>query len=176
MPALTPLGKILLTTFGLGHMRPASGTWGSMPTVVIAGGLILAGAAPCGAGLWPSVVYHGVLVLVLVVFSAACVIYGDGAEVHFGKKDPGSVVADETAGQAIPLMGLPAAATGELHHLVFTLLVAFVAFRACDIIKAWPARGMQRYPGGWGILVDDLVAGVQAAVVVQVVTRVMWGG
>ncbi len=164
-----------MTTFGLGLMRPASGTWGSMPTVVIAGVLLMCGARPCGAGPVESVVYHAVLAAVLVFFSWACVMYGDGAEVYFGKKDPGSVVADETAGQAIALMALPAAATGTPGRAVLSLGIAFVAFRVCDIVKAWPARGWQRYPGGWGILIDDLVAGVQALVIVQVVVRAMWG-
>ena len=177
--SLSPVGKMLVTTFGLGHMRPASGTWGSMPTVAIAGGMMLLGARPCGAGLWPSVIYHGVLLAVLLVFSWVCIAFGDAAEVHFGKKDPGSVVADETAGQAIALMALPAAATGEFWHMAVTLAIAFVAFRVLDILKLWPANGLQKCPGGWGILLDDLVAGVQALVVVQVVVRVgvrvMWG-
>lgn len=169
--SLSPVGKAMLTTFGLGLMRPASGTWGSMPTVALAGALMLAGVRPCGDGLLASVIYHGVLAAVLVSFSWACIAFGDGAEVYFGKKDPGSVVADETAGQAIPLMAIPAAATGTFWHLVATLAIAFVAFRVCDIVKAWPARGWQRYPGGWGILIDDLVAGVQAMVIVQLVVR-----
>src|SRR5271154_473027 len=101
--SLSPVGKMLVTTFGLGLMRPASGTWGSMPTVAIAGGLMLLGARPCGAGILQSVIYHGVLVAVLLIFSWPCIAYGDAAEIYFGKKDPGSVVADETAGQAIAL-------------------------------------------------------------------------
>ncbi|HMN41652.1 MAG TPA: phosphatidylglycerophosphatase A [Phycisphaerales bacterium] len=171
---LSPVGRTLVTTFGLGHLRPASGTWGSMPTVVIAACLLVCGARPCGDGLWPSVIYHGVLLAVLVVFSWACVMYGDGAEVYFGKKDPGSVVADETAGQAIALFALPAAATATPGRALISLGLAFLAFRLCDIVKAWPARGWQRYPGGWGILIDDLVAGVQALVIVQVAVRAMW--
>jgi phosphatidylglycerophosphatase A len=173
--SLSPLGKALITTFGLGLLRPASGTWGSMPTVALAGAMMLAGARPCGGGVWPSVVYHGVLLIVLLVFSWVCVIFGDGAEVYFGKKDPGSVVADETAGQAIALVALPAAATGSFWHLAATLAIAFVAFRVLDILKLWPANGLQKHPGGWGILLDDLAAGVQALVVVQVAARVMWG-
>ena len=172
--SLSRAGKMLLTTFGLGLMRPASGTWGSMPTVAIAGALMLLGARPCGAGLLPSVIYHGVLLAVLLIFSWACIAYGDGAEIHFGKKDPGSVVADETAGQAIALMALPAASTGTFWHMAITLAIAFVTFRVTDILKLWPANGLQKYPGGWGILMDDLVAGVQALVVVQVVVRVIW--
>ncbi len=171
---LSPVGKAMVTTFGLGLLRPASGTWGSMPTAALAGGMLLLHVRPSGEGVWPSVMYHGVLAGVLLVFSWACIKFGDGAEVYFGKKDPGSVVADETAGQAIPLMALPAAATGTFWHVVATVGIAFVAFRVLDILKLWPANGLQKQPGGWGILLDDLVAGVQAMVVVQVVVRVVW--
>jgi phosphatidylglycerophosphatase A len=172
-PVLSLLGKALVTTFGLGHMRPASGTWGSMPTVALAGGLIFLGVRPEGSGPAMSAAYHGALLAVLVVFSWVCVAFGSAAEAHFGKKDPGSVVADETAGQAIPLMALPAGATNGLPHLLFALALAFVAFRVCDIAKLWPANGLQRHGGGWGILLDDLAAGVQALVIVQVVLRAM---
>ena len=50
-------------------------------------------------------------------------------------------------------------------------LIAFAAFRLFDIAKPPPIRQVQKVRGGWGILIDDLVAGVLAAVVVQVVTR-----
>lgn len=170
--ALTPLGKLLVTTGGLGLLRPAPGTWGSMPTVALAGVLMLLGYTPAAPGL-PGIIYHGALALVLMVFSAACVIHGPAAEARFGKKDPGSVCADETAGQCLPLMLLPAAATGDLLHIALTLALAFVAFRIFDILKLPPANGLQRITGGWGILLDDLIAGVQAMIVVQLVTRLV---
>ncbi|MFI4872370.1 MAG: phosphatidylglycerophosphatase A, partial [Phycisphaerales bacterium JB061] len=97
----------MLTTFGLGRLRPASGTWGSLPPPAIAYLLVLAGLGP-GSGL-----YEAVIIAILLIFSAACVLQGDMAEAVFGKKDHGSIVADETAGQCIPLLGLqfaPAAA------------------------------------------------------------------
>jgi phosphatidylglycerophosphatase A len=175
-----------LTTFGLGFMRPASGTWGSLPPVGVAGAILLAGALlgnGAGAGAGPGaaaawhgatwVVYHTTLVVILVAFSLACVRFGDLAEARFGRKDPGQVVADETAGQCIPLMLLPASALDTWVEAGATLAGAFVLFRILDILKPWPAGGLQRLPGGWGILVDDLVAGVQAAIIMQVVTRVI---
>ena len=171
---LSPVGRTLVTTFGLGHLRPASGTWGSMPTVVIAACLLVCGARPCGDGLWPSVIYHGVRGAVPVVFAGACGRSGAGAGVSLGKRRPGSAAPDETAGQAIALFALPAAATATPGRALISLGLAFLAFRLCDIVKAWPARGWQRYPGGWGILIDDLVAGVQALVIVQVAVRAMW--
>jgi phosphatidylglycerophosphatase A len=53
------------------------------------------------------------------------------------------------------------------------LAMAFVAFRLCDILKPPPARGLQRVRGGWGIVLDDLVAGGFALALVQVVTRLV---
>lgn len=163
----------LVTTFGLGRLRPAPGTWGSLPPVVLAGLLIALGWAPEGAGLWPSVVYHAVLALVLLVFGFACIAAGDAAEARFNRKDPSEVVADETAGMCLPLMFLPATAIASPALAVFTLVYAFVAFRVMDIFKPFPARQLQSVPGGWGILLDDLVAGVYAAVLVQVLARVL---
>jgi len=163
---VTRTGTLLVTTFGLGFMRPASGTWGSLPPPAIAWGLILLGLGPTEA----PVLYHAVLAFVLVLFCWACVFHGVHAETRFGKKDPSQVVADETAGQCIPLMVLPATCESALHGMV-CCGVAFIAFRVFDIIKLPPANQLQKMKGGWGILVDDLVAGVQALVVVQVVLR-----
>lgn len=157
----------LLTTFGLGLMKPASGTWGSLPPPILAALLMGAGLGPA-AHPWA---YNGILALVLLVFAGACVLFGDHAEARFGKKDPGQVVADETAAQCIPLMFLPGAAVSHWWSAGATLLLAFLAFRVFDVIKPWPARGIQRTPGGWGILLDDLLAGAYAMAVVQAAVR-----
>lgn len=164
-----------ITVFGLGHLRPAPGTWGSLPTVALAAimSALSARAGPWslaefGPGWW---VYHAVLAAVLVGFSAACVAQGDAAEARWGK-DPSHAVADEAAGQALPLMGLPFARLDSACQVLAAFALAFVAFRVLDIIKPWPARGIQRAPGGWGVLLDDLFAGLYAAAIVQVVTRV----
>ena len=157
--------EMLLTTGGLGYLRPASGTWGSMPPVVVAGVLIVAGIGP-GTNL--SWVYFLVLALILVVYSASCVLFGLEAEAKWGK-DPSEVVADETAGQCIPLMMIPVALTGNIWSLITVLIGAFLFFRAFDILKPWPAGAMQRIAGGWGILLDDLFAGLMAGVAMLIV-------
>lgn len=157
----------LLTTFGLGYLRPASGTWGSLPTLALAAALIGTGFGPDRAGT----LYHAALLLFAMVFALSCLLSGDDAEEHFGEKDPGQVVADETAGMAIPLLALPAWSLASPGLAAFTLAFAFVAFRVCDIVKLWPARQVQSLGGGIGILLDDLIAGVQALVLVQIVLR-----
>lgn len=164
-------GLRLITVFGLGFMRPASGTWGSMPPVILAAALIALGFAP-GTSTTHTLVYHAWLAIVFVVFAGACVVQGDRAEARFGQ-DPSEVVADEVAGQCIALAALPSAALATPTKTALTLAAAFLAFRLLDIVKPWPARQLQRVPAGWGILLDDLFAGFYAMIVVQVVAR-LW--
>lgn len=153
-------------------MRPASGTWGSLPPVVVAFGLWLAGFSPAGDSA-ASGVYHGVLTAIALVFGVACVRGGVMAEEKFGH-DPKEVVADETCAQCLPLMFLPATCFANGMTTCVTLGSAFVLFRVLDIIKPWPAHGLQRVKGGWGILLDDLFAALYAVVLMQVGTRVIW--
>ncbi|MCB9844848.1 MAG: phosphatidylglycerophosphatase A [Phycisphaeraceae bacterium] len=160
-------GLVLASTFGLGYMRPAPGTWGSLPPVILALVLTQAGLGPLESP-WA---YHGVLVAVLIFFSLATVISGDLAEAVAGRKDPSLVVADETAGQCLPLMALPLVPLTYSWRAAFWTLAwlagAFVAFRLMDILKPPPAAQLQRVRGGWGILIDDLVAGLLALAIMQ---------
>lgn len=164
-------GLRLITVFGLGFMRPASGTWGSMPPVILAVVLNALGFAPDGSTT-SALVYHAALALVFVIFAGACVVQGDRAEARFGH-DPSEVVADEVAGQCMALAALPAGALATPTKSVLTLACAFLAFRLLDIVKPCPARQLQRVPAGWGILLDDLFAGFYAMIVVQTVAR-LW--
>ncbi len=152
----------LITTFGLGYRRPASGTWGSLPPCVIAAALCL---IPGGAKFLPAgefaFAFYLAMAAIVLVFSLACIVHGDEAEMFLNKKDPGEVVADETAGMALTLCALPWFETGV--HMLAWVALAFVFFRVMDIIKLWPAYGLQSAGGGWGILLDDLVAGLYAA-------------
>lgn len=154
--------KAFLTTNGLGHF-PMSGTWGSMPPVALAGVFIFAGIGPGTPLSW---IYFLTMTLILVVYSASCILYGHQAEARWGK-DPSQVVADETAGQAITLMMIPAGMLGSPMAILLSLLGAFLLFRVFDILKPWPAGAMQKYPAGWGILLDDIFAAVMAGCVVM---------
>lgn len=152
-------------------MPIASGTWGSLPPCIIAGALWLCEASPAhsATGTW---VFNAVLAAILIIFSAVCVLQGHAAESRWGK-DPSEVVADETAGQCIPLLFLPAACFSDFWRTAITIAAAFLLFRILDITKPWPARQIQRVSEGWGILLDDIIAGAYAAIVLQVVAR-MW--
>ena len=168
-----------VTAVGVGFLRPASGTWGSLPPAVVAAVLVASGQ--------PGWIVDLCLVLLLLIGSVACVRFGIAAERTFGKKDPGQVVADEVAGQAITLLALPWAGVANwaggsvppagVSATTFDLGLAaagFLLFRAFDIVKPPPANGLQRIGGGWGILIDDLIAGAMAAAVLQVAVRLMF--
>ena len=153
----------LVTAGGLGHLRPAPGTWGSIPPVVLAAALLLLTTG--------SVQYHLILLGVFLLFCLACLAWGQWAEGRFGRKDPRHVVADEVAGQCVALAAPPAIAEPLTLDGGLTIVAycsaAFLLFRIFDIIKPPPAHSLQRLKGGAGILVDDLLAGLFALGVIQ---------
>ncbi len=171
--------KWIITIGGLGLMRPAPGTWGSLPPCALAFGAVLLG--------WNATTINLMLAALLVASSAACLALGAWAEQQFIGKDPGVVVADETAGMSLTLLLVPLGAeAGEIDgaglgslaaepQVGFAFIViaaAFVLFRILDIVKAQPANLVQQFPGGWGILLDDLVAAIYANVILQVFLRI----
>lgn len=127
-----------------------------MPAAALAWAMLLMGA--------PQAVYMIVLGVWFAVFCVSCVVYGEWAEARFGKKDAGQIVADEAAGQCIPLFLLATIGVGEFWETTFTVGAAFVLFRIFDVIKPPPANAMQRLHAGWGVLIDDLFAGLYAAI------------
>jgi phosphatidylglycerophosphatase A len=78
-----------------------------------------------------------------------------------GVKDPQFVVIDEVAGQLITLIAVPMAWK--------SLLLGFILFRGFDIVKPPPVRSLERLPGGTGIVIDDVAAGLYALAVMQIV-------
>lgn len=80
-------------------------------------------------------------------------------------KDPGRVVVDEVAGQMIALLPLSVFAVSSKGWII----VSFILFRLFDIFKPYPARRLETLPSGLGIMMDDVLAGVYAAVIVAAV-------
>ncbi|MGB0951643.1 MAG: phosphatidylglycerophosphatase A [Planctomycetota bacterium] len=140
--------EMYVTWFGLGYAPVASGTFGTLGGVAIAA---LVGWT------WPTAFLPLVLGLT-VVMSFLGALAGKWAERRYGRKDPGEFVLDEVVGYlvAVAWVGFP----GWNH-----LILAFFLFRLFDIVKPPPARRLEKLPGGWGIVVDDLVAGAYALVV-----------
>ena len=138
------------TFFGAGFGKPGPGTWGSVAAV------LLWGVAGWGlhlrtSGLLSALAVGIALTLVLGIPASTIV------ERESKRADPGFVVIDEVAGQWIALLGSPA----DWHHG----LIALVLFRVFDIAKPFPVRRLERLPAGWGIVFDDVGAGLYALVV-----------
>ena len=158
---MNKLRKFLTTGLALGYAPVAPGTFGS-------GGAIAVYALAVRLLPTPYCVF-GVMALVAIFFSAVCVRLGPFTEKAFGKKDPSQCTADEWAGQAVTMLALPIAAGG----LWITCLVGFAAFRLFDIVKPPPVRQLEKLPQGWGVLVDDLAAGIYANITAQLILR-LW--
>lgn len=155
---------LALSTLGLGFLRPAPGTWGSMPPPALVFALVLLGGSWNGLNLF--------VVGLLLLSSAACIGFGRYAEKRFGLKDAPEVVADETAGVCLPLLLWPTLPAGVFEAAAFCA-GAFVLFRIFDISKPWPVARLEKLPHGWGVLLDDLMAGVYALLAMQLILRVL---
>ncbi len=139
------LKEALITWFGLGHAPVASGTFGTL------GGVVLAALA---GSLWPEhylAIVLGLAVVLLLIGSTL----GGWAERKWSRKDPGQYVLDEVVGYLV-------AAAWPVFPGWTHLGLAFLLFRITDILKPPPARQLERVKGGWGILLDDVVAGIWA--------------
>jgi len=155
---------LLVTGLGGGYFPIAPGTVGS---AFVAAAFALVACLTSG-GMF---VTNAVMVGLLVFSCLVCIRLGEFVEQTFGKKDPGQCVIDEWAGQAVAFLGAPLA--GDLKSIAIVTAVGFFAFRFFDILKPFPARRMERLPKGWGVLCDDLVAGVYASVLVQLLRFVL---
>jgi phosphatidylglycerophosphatase A len=141
---------LLATFFGIGHLQPGSGTWAAAVTVL----------------LWWSA-NHWILpswmLAAAVIASIAVTLIGIPVSTtvarESGVKDPGFVVIDEVAGQLIALIAVPL----DWKYL----LAGFILFRSFDIVKPFPLRRLERLPGGTGIMLDDVGAGLYALVLLQ---------
>lgn len=147
--------RIVATWFWIGHIPIAPGTFGSLVALPAAwailtfggeyrqGLLFLAGCAAFVVGIWASGRYAR----------------------HSRQDDPKEVVVDEVMGQWFALVF-------ALPDHIWHLAVGFLAFRLFDILKPWPANWAdKRIKGGWGIMLDDLVAGIYAAAIVYAVAH-----
>ena len=112
------------------------------------------------------------MVATAVLASMACVALGDFTERTWKTKDPGRCTVDEVAGQAVALLGMPILyGWSYWHGWLITAGVCFALFRVMDILKPPPVRQFEKLPKGWGVLLDDLMAGVYANLAAQAILR-----
>jgi phosphatidylglycerophosphatase A len=151
--ALDVAARVVATGFGTGYSAFAPGTVGSALGVLL--------FWPMARAAWPWQAGAAAVLFVVGSLAAQKVARAEN------RKDPGIVVVDEVVGQWVTLTALP-----------FTPLTAglgFLLFRVMDIVKPWPARDLESVPGGWGIMADDVAAGVYAHLAVRV-GLLVWPG
>jgi len=156
-PAPGPLHRVALvlaTGFGSGYAPVASGTFGSLPGLLLTWLLVRLGGQP-------ALIAGTVVVAALGVWAAGV------AERHFARTDPGTVVIDEIAGQMLTLWFIPLTPPA--------LIAGFLIFRVMDVLKPPPARALEDLHGGMGIMADDLAAAVYANLVLQALRWLGWG-
>ena len=139
--------KYFATLFGIGFIPLAPGTFGSLLAILI----------------WYvfvdlfSIFYFIVLFLfVLSVSFYLTDIYLD----NYKKKDPSEVIVDEFLGQSIPLLFI-------VNFNLYEVLIAFVTFRFFDIYKIYPINKMEDLEGSYGVILDDIVAGIYSLIILM---------
>lgn len=131
-----------LATLGpIGRLRPAPGTWGSAAGVITGIGILSIGPF--------------LLEAAIIIVSLLGVVAANAYERVSGKKDASDVIIDEVAGQWIVLLVIP------MEPL--WIIVAFLVFRFLDITKIGPIGMAEKWPGGIGVMADDIIAGVIGA-------------
>ncbi len=133
------LARLISTVAYIGYLPVAPGTWGS------AAGLAVYAAVRVTAG---PVAELAIAVVLLAVGVWSATVTG----LEMGDEDPGPVVIDEVVGMLVTVLWLPVGLTGAV--------VGFFLFRLFDIVKPYPARQFERLPGGWGVMFDDVMAGI----------------
>ena len=143
--------RSIATGFGVGYLPLAPGTWGSLAAVVLVI-LIYQISGPY------QLIIHAAVTIGL--FPLALLTAGRVSR-EAGDPDPNLVVIDEIFGQFLCLLWVPV--------ISFYWVLGFALFRLFDIVKPFPAKQSERLPGGLGIVMDDLVAGLYAGLILWLI-------
>lgn len=138
------LSKIIASTLGIGYIGKGGGTVAALFTTL------------CWYLLQPGIFWQWIITIAIILLG---IWSGNKVEADWGK-DNKKVVIDEVAGMCISLLLLPATA--------MYILAALILFRYFDISKPLFIRRMEQFPGGWGVLLDDMLAGIYANLIIQV--------
>jgi phosphatidylglycerophosphatase A len=149
-----------IATWGVGYLPLMPGTFGSLVGVGI---FWLLTRTASGNGL----IVAALIAIVAVTFAG--IWAASRTEALAGRKDPGKVVVDEVAGQLISLFPLTLVAQWSTSAVI----VSFILFRLFDIFKPYPASRLEALKGGFGIMCDDLGAGVYGAIVTAIFLAVI---
>ena len=174
--------SLAVTTFGVGYLPLAPGTWGSMVGVAIYLGVahlavfVSNSFAAFNEYVWPIVGYptrgiapyiygstHAVILVAILLFTLLGIWASNRAIPLLGNEDPSQAVVDEVIGQLIVFLFVPFAISWPL------IVAGFILFRTFDIWKPYPIRSFEVLPGGLGICADDIVAGIYGGISLAVI-------
>lgn len=146
------LAKLLATCFYLGYIPVAPGTLG---------GSFL------GAGVYLLFSQHNFINLIVTLAVTLLAIWSSGkAEEIFGQKDDQRIVIDETAGMLVAMLWLP-------DKSMLYLGLGFAVFRVMDIVKPLGIKKLQAIRGGWGVVADDIAAGLVTNIILRIVMKIV---
>ncbi|HJU53508.1 MAG TPA: phosphatidylglycerophosphatase A, partial [Pyrinomonadaceae bacterium] len=164
---------LALATWGVGFIPGAPGTYGSAVGVGVyllvqsAGAQVSAIAAARGWGPAALASFRVTFMLLVIAgITLAGVWAATRVETLLGRKDPGVVVADEVAGQLIAFLFVP------VNVGWWAIIAGFALFRLFDIWKPYPIRRLEALESGLGIMADDVLAGVYAAIVMSLLVSI----
>ena len=147
---MNKLIKSLATVFGIGYIRFAQGTFASLAGLLLY--LLI---------YTNTTIYYGATALILAV---GFLVSGK-AEALFKKKDARQIVIDDFAGVFIAYLFIPM----RLQYII----IGFFVYRVMDALKLYPINRLERLPRGWGIMMDDIAAGIYANIVLQVLIKII---
>ena len=140
--------KAFVTVFGIGYIRIAPGTFGSLFAILV----------------WYisiknlNIYFFYTIIIIVFIFSFKAInIYLRNEH----KDDPSEVVVDEFIGQSLPLIFL-------LQFNVYEVLLAFSSFRLFDIFKIYPVNKIENIKGANGVIMDDVVAGIYSLIIIMI--------
>ena len=140
--------KAFVSVFGIGYIRIAPGTFGSLFAILV---------------WYISIIYlniyffYMILIIVFICSFKVINIYLRSEN----KDDPSEVVVDEFIGQSLPLIFL-------LQFNVYEVLLAFSSFRLFDIFKIYPVNKVENIKGANGVIMDDVVAGIYSLIIIMI--------
>lgn len=141
--------KFIVSFFYLGYFPIMSGTIGSL------GGLAVYFFVKAN-----NMAYIFFMLLVFILG----VLFSGKAEKIYNQKDSGKIVIDEVCGMLLSLFLVP--------YSIASVILGFFIFRVLDVLKPWPARSMEKLPGAYGVMLDDIAVAVYTNIILQIVFRV----
>lgn len=146
--------RIITTFFGLGYVPKAPGTFGAIGGVLVYSLLLFLDLE--------DYYINSILGVLIVVFLFAG-IYSTNKVSEYWGKDPSKVVVDEAVGQWISMLFLPP----EIIYIILSLIL----FRFFDITKVLFIKNAENLPGGLGVMMDDVVAGLYSLIILQIIVK-----